>query len=115
MQSAASRQASRGRARIIGISKMSGGIGKNELSTNDTTSIAVSAFGPAARRSVRSYTACSISRAIASSGLVKPLAAADQIVPRQLHRFGRIGNRLPDNRGLAGMASEDGQRRVHIG
>src|SRR3954466_14433257 len=60
MQSAANRQASRGRARIIGINRMSGGMGKNELSTKDTASSAAKAFGPAARRRIRSYRACSI-------------------------------------------------------
>jgi hypothetical protein len=48
VHSAASRQAAYGRARIIGISRMSGGIGKTELSTNATISSATRACGPAA-------------------------------------------------------------------
>ena len=51
---AASRQARCGAARISGISRTSGGIGKIELSTNETTASAQAAFGRSARRIVQS-------------------------------------------------------------
>jgi hypothetical protein len=54
VQIAARRQIRSGRAIIMGISMMSGGIGKNELSAKDTTASAGSAFGPRAAVSMRS-------------------------------------------------------------
>ena len=53
MQTAAISKARRGRARIIGIKRMSGGSGKNELSANDTAAIAVIAWRLAASAKAR--------------------------------------------------------------
>ena len=54
MQTAASRHAARDCASIIGISRMSGGIGKNELSAKATAISAQIALGPAAMSIMRS-------------------------------------------------------------
>src|SRR5690554_6864970 len=52
---AAITKARSGRAMINGIIRISGGIGKNELSMNDTTAKAQSALGCAASDKVQSY------------------------------------------------------------
>src|SRR6185312_3749530 len=71
VQIAARRHARSGRARAIGTSSTSGGIGKKLLSANAITASQTGARGEAASASVRAYSRCNMRRLLpASAALV---------------------------------------------